>query len=150
MCTDIRREKELKRNREVENKEDNHCNTKQKKANMGKVEVLSGERSRNKQKWREKQGLKDGQGDGAREWASPQFTGFLSCSQLIIPAKGIKDEMNSDLGSVWADWRTFVNVCVCVFVRVIACFCRTCSVLCLYAVKLGFFYRFVLLLGKYR
>lgn len=33
--------------------------------------------------------------DGAREWASPQFTGSLSCFQLVVSAKGIKDEMNN-------------------------------------------------------
>lgn len=40
---------------------------------------------------------KDREGDGAIEWVSPQFTGFLSCFQLIISAKGIKDEMNSGI-----------------------------------------------------
>lgn len=74
-------------------------------------------RMKKKQKRRKTQEQKDSQGDGAREWLSPQFTWFLSCLQLIISAKGIKDEMNSGIQEcvcVWSKERSmFVCVCVC-------------------------------------
>lgn len=61
-------------------------------------------------------GLKDRQGDGVREWVSPHFTVSLSCFQLIISAKGIKDEMNNMILGVRGWTGGCVCVCLCVFV----------------------------------
>ena len=71
------------------------------------------ERKRNKQEWREIERQEDGEGDRAIEWVSPQFTGFLSCFQLVISAKGIKDEMNS---VIWGECGRTVCLCVSVCV----------------------------------
>lgn len=73
-----------------------------------------------------KEGQKGRKEDRAIERVSSQFTGFLSCFQLIMSAKGIKDEMNSAIRGERGRTRGWfsVGVCVCVYcVCVFACFC---------------------------
>lgn len=69
-----------------------------------------------------KEGQKGRKEDRAIERVSSQFTGFLSCFQLIMSAKGIKDEMNSAIRGERGRTRGWfsVGVCVCVCI-VFAC-----------------------------
>lgn len=61
-----------------------------------------------------KEGQKGRKEDRALERVSSQFTGFLSCFQLIMSAKGIKDEMNSAIRGERGRTRGWFSVGVCV------------------------------------
>lgn len=61
-----------------------------------------------------KEGQKGRKEDRAIERVSSQFTGFLSCFQLITSAKGIKDEMNSAIRGERGRTRGWFSVGVCV------------------------------------
>lgn len=63
-----------------------------------------------------KEGQKGRKEDRAIERVSSQFTGFLSCFQLIMSAKGIKDEMNSAIRGERGRTRGWFcgGVCVCI------------------------------------
>lgn len=89
-----------------------------------------------------KEGQKGRKEDRAIERVSSQFTGFLSCFQLIVSAKGIKDEMNSVIRGERGRTRGWFSVGVCVRVlclrvclffmehfTVSASFCKVTSVI---------------------